>query len=270
MFQLTGRKGGVELTNKEVSAFYQAHLGVYKRTLFHGKLELTQCTESNVENHSFGSCKFIVTQRHNAACEVIANAIRASGTHGLVSANNAKAYKVANINYDPDATDGTTKTQFFEPGDIVVENYNNTGVTHVFDITFIDTMAARYDNTSITEALKGAAIAKRKKHADSCHRAGYVFQPLVFTFLGLADLSTAVTLSMLLGLTKPVPDVKPTDDQRKRKDLRNAMFTEVTGLCYKYYAMSLINHAPSPQGAVTSLHMGRAPTTSTSTPNNHP
>ena len=238
LFSIAGRNGGIDLSNNEVTAILQLHLGLERRFAFRRENILWACPTYTVASHSLASCRYITTFRHNEANDAIGDAIREAGIHGRIDVNMAHLFPIVNLN--PRHPGERTLL----PGDIIVNNYRGTGRPWLLDVTIIDTLAAGNNTGSIHEVLRQHHIAKHRKYDLSCRHHGITFHPLVFTHLGVIHKTSSVILSILLGITKPEPDIPPSQDQLRRMLIKRNLLNKIACIAAKHCARSLIRHAP--------------------------
>ena len=114
----------------------------------------------------------------------------------------------------------------------------------MIDVSVLDTQALvnRYD--TIQKVLQRVHLYKRAKYDYSCKMQGVTFHPIILTHLGVLLHSSSVTLSILLGISKPVPGVEPSFDQRSRQILKSDLLNSIACVTAKYLARSIISHAP--------------------------
>ena len=94
--------------------------------------------------------------------------------------------------------------------------------------------------------MKRVHQAKHRKYDFSCRQHGVEFHPIVMTHLGVLLEASSVTISVLLGINKPVPGVFPSVDQSRRMLIKKNLLNKLACIAAKHYARSIIMHAPEP------------------------
>jgi hypothetical protein len=241
LFAIDGRHGGIEYTNEQTSAILQAHLGLEYRFAFHGKSALRQCPGETLLNHSLGSCPYIITKRHDELVEALAEALREAGIHGRIETS-PKRYPIVALDRNNARNQSTIR--YLYPGDFTIHNYRGTGQMRYGDLTVADTQALANRGEEIQKLLLRVHHEKRKKYDFSCHQQGAEFHPIVMTHLGVLLEASSVTISIMLGINKPVPGVFPSADQRRRMLIKRNLMNKFACINAKYFAQSIIMHAP--------------------------
>jgi hypothetical protein len=266
LFSIDGRNGGIELTNNEVSAILQLHFGLERRFAFHGEIHLRKCPSATIYTHALGSCKFILTFRHDEGVMELAGAFREAGIHGRISTN-PTSFPIADLGPGRvpagavlHAIDGDREVPVgaappppvLYPADTLIHGVRGSSRDMAVDFTVVNTEAYSNNGEDIQKVLLSVHQAKHKKYDFSCRQHGVEFHPIVMTHLGVLLEASSVTISVLLGINKPVPGVFPSVDQSRRMLIKKNLLNKLACIAAKHYARSIIMHAPEPASSTNS------------------